>query len=86
MAKVTKSVLFATLSDFGIYQQNTYFENNHIFLGENISNLFVFVLELCRNMQSFVSLTKQQEPGLEVIKLFSCSTQLSKNISTAHRK
>ena len=85
MAKVTKSVLFATLSDFGIYQQNTYFENNHIFLRENISNLFVFVLELCRNMQSFVSLTKQ-EPGLEVIKLFSCSTQLSKNISTAHGK
>ena len=79
-----KSAIFATLSDFGIYQQNTYFENNHIFLEENISNLFVFVSELCRNLQSFVSLTTRTRPRGH--KIFSCSTQLSKNISTAHRK
>ena len=57
-----KSVIFATLSDFGIYQQNTCFENNRIFLGGNTSNLFVFVSELCGNMQSFVSITRRTRP------------------------
>ena len=48
-----KSAIFATLSDFGIYQQNTYFENNHIFLGE-ISLICLFLsqnyAEICNHL------------------------------------
>ena len=44
-----KSAISATLSDWHI-PTNTYFENNPIFLREDISNLFVFVSEICNHL------------------------------------